>query len=225
MRNPDYRLGLSIKFILLLVSNIILIKPPGLYKEVIWFLLLFILFCLDRELSTKSQVRFLACYLILELLLKFSKPLSSYFLVRLFAILIYLGLRVLPSLYVGSNIIRSVRVDEIYYYFDKLKINLSYAIPLIIFIRLFPIAKEEFKELIFQHRMKNRKFSLENLLDLEVSLIGNLTIMGDDLTKAALSKGMGYKDTRTISFSYPIVFLDYLILVIILLVSLLLVVV
>ena len=207
--SDSIRLSLITKTILLILSNIFILRPLEVEGEVLWFFFLFLVFIIEQQGQLKTHIKYMLVYLLLQGVFLMTGHFSNSLVLRILGIVCYIILKFYPCLYVARTMISNLKVDEAYYSFKMLRINQNYIIPFLIFARMLPIANAERKEIVFQLKMRNGKLKLKDLPELLSTLIVNLVLIGDEITKAAMTKGVGYSKNRTHVQTYPLTTYDY----------------
>ncbi len=115
-------------------------------------------------------------------------------------IVAYLVERMLPSMMLAWFVLHSTKVSEFVLAMEKLHLPRAITIPFAIVFRFFPTLKEEYSSI--QDAMKMREISLKNGLfsTIEyrmVPLLVSVTKIGDELSAAAMTRGLTTDRTRS----------------------------
>ncbi|MDO5732956.1 MAG: energy-coupling factor transporter transmembrane component T [Eubacteriales bacterium] len=164
----------------------------------IYIFLSFILLLLCQQY--KSVLDYFALYCVVEVLLFQG-------MVNLFTILF-------PIFVFGRYMVISTRISEFSLALEKLKVPLGIQIILLVMIRYFPTIKSEFRSIFNAMRLRGVNFSpigfmrhpVKTVEYLYVPLVYSLIKTGDELSVAALTRGLGLYESRTylveIGFTY-----------------------
>lgn len=128
--------------------------------------------------------------------------------------------RFLPSLMMGYYFISTTQVDELIAALQKWHIPVHITIPLAVMFRFIPTIQEESSSIKDAMRMRdvNGLYALKSPIKYVeyrfVPLMSSIVRIGDDLSAAALTRGLGGQSSRTSIHDVAIKGMDYLVLLI-----------
>ncbi len=105
-----------------------------------------------------------------------------------------------PCIIMGYYLITSTKISEFIAAMEKMHINKNLIIPFAVMFRFFPTIKEEYHSINNAMRMRGIKFkgNLIGMLEYRfVPLIISTVKIGNELSAAALTRGLGGKRQRT----------------------------
>jgi energy-coupling factor transport system permease protein len=103
--------------------------------------------------------------------------------------------RLLPSLMLGAYAVSTTAVSEFVAAMERMRMPRSLVIPLSVMFRFFPTIAEEYRGIRDAMRMRGLSpFSIEYRL---VPLLVSCVKIGDELTAASLTRGLGGPERRT----------------------------
>lgn len=117
--------------------------------------------------------------------------------------------RFIPAFLSGKIFVNKTDISEIMAASSKMKIPYRYVIPLAVVVRFFPTLKEEWENVRMAMKMRGIGFSLEYIL---VPLLSSSSRIGEELSAAALSRGLGSAKKRTNLCDVSIKIQDYILL-------------
>jgi len=190
------------KLFLLLVCNLSLLLHLSLKGEVLLvsFFLLLIILEKKYKLFVKMGLLYLFC-VSLDLLL----PESDNLIVHLLSFF-SVGLRMmLPCLIAGAYAFASTSASQMAEGMRRLKIPEFIVIPSLVLIRFFPSVKQDYlniRDCMSFRGLANGKLSFlrhpfKSLEYVLIPLLMNANFVAEDLSVAALSKGLAIKDKHT----------------------------
>ena len=118
--------------------------------------------------------------------------------------------RFVPAFLCGKVFVNTTTISEIMASSAKMNIPYKYVIPLAVVVRFFPTLKEEWDNVSMAMKMRGIGFSLEYIL---VPLLSSSSRIGEELSAAALSRGLGSVEKRTNLCAVSLKAHDYILLV------------
>ncbi|MCV2502734.1 MAG: energy-coupling factor transporter transmembrane protein EcfT [Neisseriaceae bacterium] len=131
--------------------------------------------------------------------------------------MLFFSLRILPSFALGYHLIKSTEINEIILALQKIKIPMLFIIPIVVIFRFFPTFREERKSIAMAMKMRGLSGSnfifhpLESIHFLLIPLVMSSIRIADDLSIAAMTKGLSIHQPRTNMLEVQLSILDYLI--------------
>ena len=116
--------------------------------------------------------------------------------------------RFIPCLMAAFVFVRTTTISELMASVQKMHLPYGMAIPFAVVIRFFPTFKEEHKNIKQAMKMRGIRFSLEHIL---VPMLHSALNISDELSAAALSRGLGSKKQRTHVCRVSMSILDWMI--------------
>ena len=180
------------KLVCILSAGCLLVGTIPIWAEVIFFFLgalLLLNYSMVRELVKFSAV--LLAMILLELLL-IHTPAHA---ISMFGLLMcQLMRRFIPCLMAALVFVRTTTISELMASVQKMHLPYGVAIPFAVVIRFFPTFREEHENIKQAMKMRGIGFSLEHVL---VPMLHSALNISDELSAAALSRGLGSKKVRT----------------------------
>jgi energy-coupling factor transport system permease protein len=99
-----------------------------------------------------------------------------------------------PGVLCALALIKSTTVSQLMAIADRMKIPYKCVIPLAVVLRFFPTLSEEWENIRRAMKMRGIGISLEHVM---VPIISASVRIGEELSAAALSRGLGYAQKRT----------------------------
>lgn len=109
-------------------------------------------------------------------------------------------LRMLPTLVAAYSMLRTTRVGEFIAAMERMRIPQQIIIPFAVLFRFFPTLREEYRSIQDAMKMRGIGFRKGPVALLEyrmVPLIVSIVRMGDELSAAAITRGLGGDGKRT----------------------------
>ena len=197
------RLDPRTKLYLLLVANLLLFFHVNTHTEVMLVALFLALQLASGRI--RMAVRFAVLYAVL-LMIGALVPAESGNVWLQFAALLSAGLRMmLPCFITGAYAFTTTSASELVCAMRRMRVPESIVIPCVVVIRFFPTIAEDYRQIrnamalrgiasggaaLLRHPAQ----SLEYIL---IPLLMNATIVAQDLSVAALTKGLGHPGTHT----------------------------
>ena len=117
--------------------------------------------------------------------------------------------RFIPAFLSGKIFVNKTDISEIMAASSKMNIPYKYVIPLAVVVRFFPTLKEEWENVRMAMKMRGIGFSLEYIF---VPLLSSSSRIGEELSVAALSRGLGSVEKRTNLCEVSLKIQDYILL-------------
>ncbi|MBE6876041.1 MAG: energy-coupling factor transporter transmembrane protein EcfT [Ruminococcus sp.] len=105
--------------------------------------------------------------------------------------------------------VSTTEINELIASLEKMKISEKLIIPLAVLVRFFPTVKEEWNHIRSAMRMRNLGKGLEQFEYTIVPLLFSTMKIGEELSAAALSRGLGMEGKRTNLCEVSLKFPDY----------------
>jgi len=162
-------------------------------------LLPFLLLLTERKFSTagKYLLLYAVCFLLERTALLWTKGGVSFLLLAISSIMT----RFAPGIMMGAFLIASTSVSEFISAMERMHISEKIVIPLSVVFRFFPTIKEEYQAIRDAMKMRSIRFGRKNpFLMVEyriVPLMISIVKIGDELSAAALTRGLGAPAKRT----------------------------
>lgn len=199
---PDRALDPRAKLLILALINVTTFFHTGLYTEMSCFALI----C-AAMLYHKKYLDFLkgiAAYGVLLLLVTVSMNFQNMPVAMLSVILILMR-KMLPIFLFASLLVSSTRVGEMVAALQKIRVPKNIIVPLAVVIRFFPTIQEEFASILDAMKVRGIRFSAKNLLMHPVLLLEyilvpmmlHLSVVSDELSAAAVTRGIDSAIPRT----------------------------
>lgn len=102
--------------------------------------------------------------------------------------------RFIPCLMIAEMFVRTTTISELMASVQRMHMPYGAAIPFAVVIRFFPTFREEHKNIKLSMKMRGIRYSLEHIL---VPMLHSALNISDELSAAALSRGLGAEKQRT----------------------------
>ena len=102
--------------------------------------------------------------------------------------------RFIPCLMAAQMFVRTTTISQLMAAVQRMHMTYSAAIPFAVVIRFFPTFREEHKNIKMSMKMRGIRYSLEHIL---VPMLHSALNISDELSAAALSRGLGAEKERT----------------------------
>lgn len=191
------------KLYLLLISNFLLFFHVDLISECIIMALLIILLFLSGEY--KRGIKFLISYLIL-LILDLTLVGNVKGLLLTWISLLAVSIRMLyPCIVSGTYAFVTTSISEFVCALRKMHVSENVIIPCMVVIRFFPTIKEDYRQIknamalrgISNGPLSFLRHPFESLEHIIIPLLMNSNNVAEDLSCAALTKGLSIKGNHT----------------------------
>ena len=214
------RLDPRTKLYLLVLSNLTLFFHISLTAEIILVIFLLLLYFLSGKV--KSGVRMTVLYGVMVSIDLFVIPVASGLLLNIVS-LVSVGIRMmLPCVISGAYAFSTTTVGEMVCGLRKLKIPEFIIIPSVTVIRFFPMIAEDYRQIrnamafrgiaygngaLLRHPIQSMEYIL-------MPLLMNSNNVTQDLSVAAMTKGISLKGTHTSMTELKMTFADFLCMII-----------
>jgi len=134
----------------------------------------------------------------------------------IFGVFIYSIMKFIPIIMIGSWISATTRINDFITAMEKIKIPGAVIIPLAVLLRFLPTIREELGYIQDTMKMRNIEFSIRTLAFKPTSTMEHILIpllmrsikLADELSAAALTRGLDSENKRTSIREIKIVFSD-----------------
>ena len=181
------------KLLFILSAGGIIIGTIPIWAELVIFLAALFL-CLDEKMyftAFKFTVGFFVL-LVIESIIKASGNVNTVTTVLLLCSSVFR--KFIPAFMSGEVFVATTTISEIMAAAEKMKIPYKWVIPLAVIVRFFPTLKEEWKNIKMAMKMRDIGISLEYIL---VPLLSSSVRIGEELSAASLTRGLGAVRKRT----------------------------
>ena len=190
-------------FMVLVVSTIIMMSATTTLQWIIRIIITLIpIGLLIVEKKYASAIRFLAMYAIaLILMLRFLSEEPDGLIKSL--LIGYCGIVVqfLPSIITAWYVVRTTKIGELMSAMQKMHVPDGITISLAVVMRFFPTIKEEYMSIRDAMKMRGITFGGGNAIKMVefrmIPLLFSCVNIGDELSAAAITRGLGGKVRRT----------------------------
>lgn len=190
------------KLLILVLINVITFFHTGLYTEMSCIVLICAAMLYHKKYP--GFVKCIATYGILLLLVTGSMNFQNT-LVAMLSVVFILARKMLPIFLFASLLISSSRVGEMVAALQKMRVPKNIIVPLAVTIRFFPTIREEFASLLDAMKVRGIRFSIKNILlhpallleYILVPMILRLSVVSDELSAAAVTRGIDSSTPRT----------------------------
>ncbi len=177
-------------------------------------------FCsLALLLSIQKQVLFIKFFALLLVLISIQYWVvpHSEGIIK-FALLAFIGIfmNIFPGFIVGYFTVSSTKVSEFIAVMEKMKIPKNIIIPVSVIFRFFPTIVEEYRNISYAMKMRDITFSKHFFKTIEyrmIPLIISVVQIGNDLSFAAMTRGMDAPYKRTNICIVKLKFLDIMLII------------
>ncbi len=159
----------------------------------------FVLIITERRYKTavKYLILYLLCFVMEHIAVKNFEGIFSYVLLATCSIMT----RFAPGFMTGAYLLATTSVSEFISAMEKMHLPDKIVIPLSVIFRFFPTIKEEYESITDAMKMRGIRFGGKNpLLMIEyrlIPLIFSVIKIGDELSAASLTRGLGAPVKRT----------------------------
>ncbi|MCR5233697.1 MAG: energy-coupling factor transporter transmembrane protein EcfT [Lachnospiraceae bacterium] len=193
------------KLLLLLIVNTVIISDSKslLISGLKTALVVLVLFFLIDMKKTKMSVMYVLIYLLATggdyvLMSGRINGMSAGGLTL--RILVYLVERMLPSVMLAWFVLHTTKVSEFIAAMQKMHLPQTVTIPFAIIFRFFPTIADEYSSIQDAMKMRNIRFGTGVAAGIEyrmVPLLVSVTKIGDELSAAAMTRGLTTENRRT----------------------------
>lgn len=172
-------------------GNLLYIKP------ILSFLPFLLLIQINqKKTALKYLILYILCFGLEWMALHWMKGMSSFLVMALTSIMT----RFAPGIMVAAYLIESTTVSEFVASMQRMHVSETIIIPLSVIFRFIPTMKEEYEAIRDAMRMRDIRFGANPWLMIEyrvVPFIISIVKIGDELSAAALTRGLGAPIKRT----------------------------
>ena len=185
------------KIVLLILSNFILFFHVSIQYEALMMIVILSLFCFSNKV--KTGFKFTILYVVFYMLNVLDLPNS---VVVSFLLMFTNTIRMmLPIIVVGTYTFTTTPTSEMVCAMRKAHVPESIIIPLVVMIRFFPTAKEDYVHIKEAMSLRGIEISvfhpLQALEYVLIPLLMNSSVVANALTIAALTKGLSIEGEHT----------------------------
>jgi energy-coupling factor transporter transmembrane protein EcfT len=205
--NSDARRGPALdprtKFLLLITMAVFVLGGAGSAKlsllNPVLCLVPFVLLLLSRRVKTAAVSRFLyvSVYLVMLFVVPHTTGLINFLILGSGIVVI----RLLPGILTGMYVLSGTTVSEFMAAMRKMRVSEKLVIPFSVMFRFFPTVMDEYSSIKDAMRMRGVSFGSGNAGKmLEYRLVPLMTCsvrIGEELSAAALTRGLGGNVRRT----------------------------
>lgn len=202
-------------FFLLAINGVLIgnVKSP-----VIWALVMFTGFLLILMKRPETALKYILVYGGMcsaeQLLMLFPQNMTCTFLVAISSVL----RRFIPYFMVGSLILQTTTVGTFMASMERMHLPKSVVIPLAVILRFFPAVKEEWISITQAMKLRGIGLSFGNVIGhplktteyILVPLLSSSVTIGDELSAASISRGLGMEQKRSSIYDVSFGIMDYL---------------
>jgi energy-coupling factor transporter transmembrane protein EcfT len=169
------------------------------YIKPILSILPFILLLTEKQWKTaiKYLLLYIVCFAVERVALMQLSGMASFILMALTSIMT----RFAPGIMTGAYLVTSTSVSEFIAAMERMHISEKIVIPLSVIFRFLPTMKEEYQAINDAMRMRGIRFGGKHpFLMMEYRLVPfmvSVVKIGDELSAAALTRGLGAPEKRT----------------------------
>lgn len=202
-----WRLDPRIGLLLLVFANLIAFVQDCLWLEVSWIGILALLVLISGRL--RPAAKWAAVYAGLLVLQWYVLPASPMLIATSFSIFTNYARRMFPCLMVGSLLIHTVSLREFIVGLRKLHVPQKLIIPISVTLRYFPAIREEAGYIRDAMRLRNIR-GLAKVEAMVVPLMVSATATAEELSAAAVTRGIEDPAEKTSLIELPISVLDWI---------------
>lgn len=180
------------KLVCILSAGCLLVGTIPLWAEML-FLGIGILLLLNYSMVLESM-KFVTCWaamMLLGMLLLHSHASGGTMFLLLMCQLMR---RFIPCLMAALMFVRTTTISQLMAAVQSMHMPYGVAIPFAVVIRFFPTFREEHRNIKLSMKMRGIRYSLEHIL---VPMLHSALNISDELSAAALSRGLGAEKKRT----------------------------
>lgn len=191
------------KLLLLFVVTTLMFSTSNLgvmnYVKPVLSILPFLLLLSERRFGTAAKylVLYIVCFVLERLALTQLTGMISFLLLAVTSIMT----RFAPGIMVGAYLVASTSVSEFLAAMERMHLSEKIVIPLSVIFRFLPTMKEEYQAINDAMKMRGIRFGgKQPLLMIEYRLVPfmvSVVKIGDELSAAALTRGLGAPGKRT----------------------------
>ena len=210
----DPRTKLFMVFVVSLIAMMSAITPVLWVIRIIITLIPIVLLILEKKYS--SALRFFLAYgIALVLLLFFISENSEGIIASLFIGYCGIVVQFMPAIITAWYVIRTTKIGEFMSCMQKMHIPDGIAVSLAVVMRFFPTIKEEYSSINDAMRMRGVMLGGGNVLRMfefrMIPLLFSCVNIGEELSAAAITRGLGGEVKRSSVIELKLGIADYLI--------------
>lgn len=206
-----WKLDARTELILLFMANIIAFTQRSVVIEISWFIVLAIILLLNRCIA--ATIKCSVCFFIFLVLQYYIFPNAPLIVTSCFLIIVSYARKIFPCILMGILIVKKTSVREVMQALRSWHIPQQLIIPLSVTIRYFPAIKEEI--VYIRDAMKLRNIGgIKKLQYYIVPIIISATTAADELSAAAVTRGIENPCKKTNLCDLKMSFIDWFILLI-----------
>ncbi|MDD6795599.1 MAG: energy-coupling factor transporter transmembrane component T [Clostridiaceae bacterium] len=199
------------KVLLLIIANII--SFSHVEEKFIYLFLGFIAILFVISGILKTLIKFVAIIGTIISLQKYIIPIAPTMIIMLFSIIVNYAFKMVPCFMVGGLIIKTTTLRELILAMRKCKVPQKFIISISVTIRYFPAIKEEISHI--RDAMKLKSIPLASRLEsLMVPLMMSATSTVEELSEAAVTRGIDNPIKKTSYRNIKLGLIDYLAMII-----------
>jgi energy-coupling factor transport system permease protein len=197
------------KFILLFGVNLLLLLSRSLVLEVALFSFCICILVVDAKY--KDAIMYVIAFLFMLFTDRYLCVFLTGFYGTIINFIVYALRRFMPCLILGKWILDTTAVSDFVATMWKIRLPLTVIIPLSVVFRYFPTIKEEWNSIRDAMKIRGISFSMEHVL---VPLIFSAVNVSEELSAAALCRGLDAPGEHTSYIEIKMSAIDYLFLLI-----------
>lgn len=132
-----------------------------------------------------------------------------------FALMLYILTKILPTVILARYIVKTTKVSEFLAAMSKMHVTDKLTIPISVIFRFFPTVTEEAKAINDAMRMRGIEMGAKKATEAVeyrmVPLIASCSIIGEELSAAAMTRGLDVGKKRSCIWNIRFGFIDYMI--------------
>lgn len=191
------------KLILLASANLTIMIGAKVFIEAVVVFTAAILLILFKKKST--AITFISIYIAMLLGEIFLVPITKGVFAMISSLIFIMLRKFIPCLIVGALIISTTKVSEFIAAMEKIKLSEKVIIPFAVMFRFFPTVKEEWEAIKDAMKIRGIGITFKRIITsplktveyMFVPLIVSTVKIGEELSAAALSRGLDGNGSRT----------------------------
>lgn len=187
--NYSSTLDIRTKFCALIMASGLVMSAVPLWIEIAILLVIILMVLTGRNYKLVCGYTF--WYLLFSGIMTLSFEVSPFSMVILLACRLFRSF--IPCFLIGTFLIQTTRISDLFSAFAKLKIPYRFAIPFAVVLRFFPTLTEEWKHIKMAMKIRGIGMSLEYIM---VPLLYSATTINDELIASSLTRGLGSSEIR-----------------------------
>lgn len=214
-KNDGIKLDPRTEILLLIILNTIVIGSTSEYSML---LIAFIPFILFLSLNIKKGITFLLIYILFLFAVKNELLNFNIILNSLLYGFFNLFLKLSPGICLGAYILKTTTVSEFITAMEKVRISRKFIIPLSVMFRFFPTIYYEVKSINAAMKMRGIYFGSKKFFKNPISLIEyklvpliiSIVTIGEELSSAAMTRGLSVTGFRSSYCKIGFEIIDYI---------------